>query len=170
MPNRFRFFSISFFYFAFNFLPSNTYYYFSSFFKSEFLHSHQLSLSPIPSFPASLSRPLARNAPLVLSPSPFPHKEIMYKPLLSHEDGQDGGYKRHPSVALEDTTEDEDELWSRSSIPECTCLVAPLLCDVLVFLRACFCVCVWAYIVYVCVCVSECGSFCSFVGMSVCVY
>ncbi|XP_047496619.1 solute carrier family 15 member 2-like isoform X2 [Penaeus chinensis] len=48
----------------------------------------------------------------------------MYKPLLSHEDEQDGGYKRHPSVALEDNTEDEDELWSRSGTLESTNLLA----------------------------------------------
>lgn len=48
----------------------------------------------------------------------------MYKPLLSHEDEQDGGYKRYPFAALEDYTEDEDELWSLSSIPESTNLLA----------------------------------------------
>ncbi|XP_042891417.1 solute carrier family 15 member 2-like isoform X2 [Penaeus japonicus] len=48
----------------------------------------------------------------------------MYKPLLSHEDDQERGYMRYPSLALGDNTEDEEELWDRSSYPESTNLLA----------------------------------------------
>lgn len=104
----------------------------------------------------------------------------MYKPLLSHEDEQDGGYKRYPFAALEDYTEDEDELWSLSSIPECMsrrhfnvflfffCVyVCFCLCGPFMFMSVCLFMC--AFYVYVCLCL--CLSFVLlFVCLCLCLY